>query len=77
MATDMNWELAEFSLDRENRSARYAFQHQGGRGAAADEHVAIQVRFSNDQGESDEHLRDLANQRLIQVLNEIEMALVG
>ena len=77
MATDMNWELAEFSLDRENRSARYAFQHQGVRGAAADEHVAIQVRFSNHQGESDEHLRDLANQRLIQVLNEIEMALVG
>ena len=77
MATDMNWELAEFSLDRENQSARYAFQHQGGRGAAADEHVAIQVRFSNHQGESDEHLRDLANQRLIQVLNEIEMALVG
>ena len=50
----------------------------GGRGRErTDEHVAIQVRFSNHQGESDEHLRDLANQRLIQVLNEIEMALVG
>ena len=46
MATDMNWELAEFSLDRESRSARYAFRHQGGHGAAADEHVAIQVRVS-------------------------------
>jgi hypothetical protein len=77
MATDMNWELAEFSLDRESRSARYAFRHQGGHGTAADEHVAIQVRVFNHQGESDEHLRNLANQRLIQVLNEIEMALVG
>ena len=77
MAANMNWELAEFSLDRENGSARYAFRHQGSLGTAADEHVAIQLRVSNHQGESDEHLRNLANQRLIQVLNEIEMTLVG
>ena len=77
MQTDMNWELAEFSLDSHDGSARYTFTHDGGSSTEPPEHVTIRVRLPDQQGQSDEHLRQLANQRLIQVLNEIEVALVG
>jgi hypothetical protein len=73
----MNWELDGFNLDPANGLARFTFRSQTGTSAETPEHVSISVRVRDQESQTVATLRNLANQRLIQVLNEIEMALVG
>ena len=69
----MNWQLDGFSLDPENRLARYTFTHRDPSGVQSPEHVSISVWVRDQEYQTVASLRQLANQRLIQVLNEIEM----
>jgi hypothetical protein len=75
----MNWRLDGFTLDPENGLARYTFTHEDedGFGAETAEHVSINVRVRDQENQTVASLRHLSNQRLLQVLNEIEMVLAG
>ena len=73
----MEWQLEGFSLDPENRLARYTFTHRDDSGAETPEHVSISVRVRDQEYQTVASLRQLANQRLLQVLNEVEMTLAG
>ena len=73
----MNWQLDGFSLDPENRLARYTFTHRDPSGVQSAEHVSISVWVRDQEYQTVASLRHLSNQRLLQVLNEIEMVLAG
>jgi hypothetical protein len=74
---NMNWYLEAFSLDPGSELARYTFTHRDISGVETSEHVSVSVRVRDQESQTVASLRHLASQRLLQVLNELEMLLAG